>query len=266
MVKESPKAIFEAACDAGCARCRLSPGQQLVTATLGGALFAIGGLLAIVVGHGSGDLLQANPGLAALVFGAVFPVGAVLAILTGAHLFPDNCGLAAPALLVGAIRPRELLRNWGLAYAGNFVGSVLVALFLAYWSGIVNINVGGFGQLLGGAAASIAEGKVSLGWGALILRGIGCNWLVCLAVWLAISADDIAGKILGIWWPIMAFAALGFEHSVANMFFIPLGMLNGADVTIADFLLSNLLPVTIGNVVGGAGFVGLVYWWLYGRD
>ena len=266
MVKESPRAIFEAACDAGCARCRLSPGQQLVMATVGGALFAFGGLLAIVAVHGSGDLFQANPGLAALVFGAVFPVGAVLAILTGAHLFPDNCGLAAPALLVGAIRPKELLRNWGLAYVGNFAGSILVALFLAYWSGIVNVNVGGFGQLLGGAAASIAEGKISLGWGPAFLRGLGCGWLVCLAAWLAISADDIAGRILAVWLPIMAFAALGFEHSIANTFFIPLGMFNGAHVTVGEFLFSNLLPVTIGNVVGGAGFVGLVYWWLYGRD
>ncbi len=266
MVKESPKAIFEAACDAGCARCRLSPGQQLVMATLGGALFAIGGLLAIVVGHGSGDLLQANPGLAALVFGAVFAVGAVLAILTGAHLFPDNCGLAAPALLVGAIRPRGLLRNWGLAYVGNFVGSIFVALFLAYWAGIANIKAGGLGEIVGAAAAKVAEGKISLGWGPAFLRGLGCGWLVCLAAWLAIASGDIAGRILAVWLPVMAFAALGFEHSIANMFFIPLGMFNGANVTFGDLLLSNLLPVTIGNVVGGAGFVGLVYWWLYGRD
>ena len=266
MMKEPPQAMFEAACDAGCARSRLSPGQQLVMAILGGALFALGGLLAIVAAHGSGNLSRANPGLAALLFGAVFAVGAVLAILAGGHLFPDNCGLAAPALLVGAIRPKELLRNWVLVYAGNFVGSVFVALFLAYWTGIANLNAGGLGEIVGAAAAKMAEGKISLGWGPAFLRGLGCGWLVCLAAWLAIASGDIGGRILAVWLPVMAFAALGFEHSTANMFFIPLGMLNGANVTFGDFLLSNLLPATLGNVVGGAGFVGLVYWWHYGRD
>jgi formate/nitrite transporter len=100
----------------------------------------------------------------------------------------------------------------------------------------------------------------------LFFRGLGCNWLVCLGVWLAIASDDITGKIWGLWFPIMAFVGLGFEHSIANMFFIPLGMFNGANVSIGQFLFTNLLPVTLGNIVGGAGFVGVIYWWLYGRD
>jgi formate/nitrite transporter len=257
---KSPKAIVEAACTAGCGKAGLSVSKQLVLGFLAGAYIAFGGLLAIVVGKGSPALAEANPGLAKFVFGAVFPVGLMLVVIAGSELFTGNCGVITPACLTGSAKWKALLRNWVFVYIGNFVGSLFVALFIAYWTGIVN------GGVLGTATAAIAESKVALNWGQLILRGIGCNWLVCLAVWLAISADDIAGKILGIWFPIMAFVALGLEHSIANMFFIPLGMLNGAQVTIGQFLIGNLLPVTIGNIIGGAGLVGGIYWWIYGRD
>lgn len=257
---KSPKAIVEAVCNAGCGKANLSISKQLVMSFLAGAYIAFGGLLAIVVGKGSPALAQQNPGLARFVFGAVFPVGLMLVVIAGSELFTGNCGVIVPACLAGAARWKALLRNWGVVYVGNFVGSLFVALFIAYWTGIVN------GGNLGSAAAAIAEAKVNLSWGAALLSGIGCNWLVCLAVWLAVAADDIAGKILGIWFPIMAFVALGLEHSIANMFFIPLGMFNGANVTIGQFLFNNLLPVTIGNIIGGAGFVGAIYWWLYGRD
>ena len=257
---KSPQAIVEAACTAGCAKTRLSIPKQLVMGFLAGAFIAFGGFLAIVVGSGSPALTEANPGLARFVFGAVFPVGLVLVVIAGSELFTGNCGVITPACLTGAARWNALIRNWVFVYIGNFAGSVFVALFLAYWSGLIN------GGTLGDASAAIAEAKVGLGFWPALLRGIGCNWLVCLAVWMAIGAEDISGKILAIWWPIMAFVTLGLEHSVANMFFIPLGMFNGADVTIGQLLFSNLLPVTIGNIIGGAGFVGVVYWWIYGRD
>jgi len=257
---KSPKAIVEAACTAGCGKAGLSVPKQLVMGFLAGAFIAFGGFLAIVVGRGSPALMEANPGLGRFVFGAVFPVGLMLVVIAGSELFTGNCGVITPACLTGAARWNALLRNWVFVYIGNFVGSVFVALFLAYWSGIIN------GGALGDASAAIAEAKVAIPFWPALLRGIGCNWLVCLAVWMAISAEDIAGKILAIWWPIMAFVTLGLEHSIANMFFIPLGMFNGADVTIGQFLFSNLLPVTIGNIIGGAGFVGAVYWWIYGRD
>jgi len=266
MAGNSPKTVFEAACNAGCSRGRLSPGREVFVALLGGALFGLGGLLAMVVGQGNPEIAQANPGVAALISGGVFPLGAVLVILTGAHLFPDNCSLIAPAFLVGAVRWKELLRNWGLVYLGNLLGSLFVAYFLGYWTGIANVGAGGLGEVVGGAAAKMAEGKVALDWGPALLRGLGCSWLVCLAAWLAIASNGIVQKILAIWLPTMAFLALGFEHCVANMFFVPLGMLNGAQVTVGDFILSNLLPVTIGNIIGGAGFVGVAYWLLYGRD
>ncbi len=262
---KTPKGIVEAACTAGCAKADLSIPKQLVLGFLAGAFIAFGGFLAIIVGRGSPELTANNPGLARFVFGAVFPVGLILVVIAGSELFTGNCGVITPACLTGRARWNALLRNWVVVYIGNFIGSVFVALFIAYWTGLVNVNVAA-GQLYGEQAAAIAQSKVSMSWGVAILRGIGCNWLVCLAVWLALAAEDISGKILGIWFPIMAFVTLGLEHSIANMFFIPLGMLNGANVSIGQFLFSNLLPVTIGNIIGGAGLVGAIYWWLYGRD
>jgi len=263
---KSPKAIVEATCNAGCAKTNLSVAKQLVLGFLAGAFIAFGGLLAIVVGKGSPELAAANPGLAKLLFAGVFPVGIMLVVIAGSELFTGNCGVILPACLSGAAKRKALLRNWGLVYVGNFIGSIFVALFLAYWTNIINVNAGGLAADLGVAAAKIAQGKVGMGWWSLILRGIGCNWLVCLAVWLAIASEETIGKIWGLWFPVMAFVAIGFEHSIANMFFIPLGMFNGADVSIGQFVFSNLLPVTIGNIIGGAGFVGGIYWWLYGKE
>jgi len=266
MAFKSPKAIVEAACGAGCGKTELSVSKQLVLGFLAGAFIAFGGLLAIVVGKGSPALAAANPGLAKFVFAAVFPVGIMLVVIAGSELFTGNCGVIVPSCLSGKAKWSGLLRNWGVVYVGNFLGSLFVALFLAYWTNIVNVNASGLAADLGASAAAIAKGKVGQPWFALVLRGVGCNWLVCLGVWLAISADDVIGKIWGLWFPIMAFVALGFEHSVANMFFIPLGMLNGAGVSFWQLIFANLLPVTIGNIIGGAGLVGGIYWWLYGRE
>jgi formate/nitrite transporter len=261
MAYKTPKAIAEAACGAACAKTALSSSKQIVLGFLAGAFIAFGGLLAIVVGKGSTVFAQPEfAGLGKFVFGGVFPVGLMLVIIAGAELFTGNCGVIPTGCLSKQTSWTGLLRNWGFVYLGNFIGSVFVALFIAYWTGIVN------GGGLGEAAAAIAEGKVALTWGQAILRGIGCNWLVVLAVWMALASDDIGGKILAIWFPIMAFVTLGLEHSIANMFFIPLGMLNGANVTIGQFLFSNLLPVTIGNIIGGAVFVGAAYWWIYLRE
>ena len=108
--------------------------------------------------------------------------------------------------------------------------------------------------------------KIALGWTKAFWRAVGCNWIVCLAVWLSIAADDIIGKIFAMWFPIMGFVAMGFEHSVANMFFIPAGMFAGANVNLGQFLFSNLLPVTLGNIVGGLVFVAGIYYYLYLKD
>lgn len=271
---KSPKAIVEAAATAGCAKASLTIPKQLVLGFLAGAFIAFGGMLAITVGSGSPALAQANPGLAKFLFAAVFPLGLMLVVIAGSELFTGNVGVITPACLAGAAKWRNLVRNWGVVYLGNFAGALFVALFVAFWSGLINASgaapadptTAPLAYKLGLAIKSIAEAKVKIPWGQALLRGIACNWLVCLAIWMAFAADDIGGKILAIWFPIMAFVALGLEHSVANMFFIPLGMLNGANVTLGQFLWNNLVPVTIGNIIGGAVLVGGVYWWVYGRD
>jgi formate transporter len=271
---KSPKAIVEAASTAGCAKTSLSIPKQLMLGFLAGAFIAFGGMLAITVGSGSPELAKANPGLGKFLFAAVFPVGLMLVVIAGSELFTGNVGIIPTACLSGAAKWRNLLRNWGVVYLGNFAGALFVALFVAFWSGLINASgpvpadpaTAPLAYKLGLAIKSIAEAKVKIPWGQALLRGIACNWLVCLAVWMAIASDDIASKILAIWFPIMAFVALGLEHSIANMFFIPLGMLNGASVTIGQFLWNNLLPVTVGNIIGGAILVGGVYWWVYGRD
>ena len=154
-----------------------------------------------------------------------------------------------------------LTKNWVLSWIFNFVGALFVAYVLAYMGGIV-----AKGPFLA-KAITVAEGKVvGMDWTTAIIRGIGCNWLVCLAVWLANASDDITGKILGIWFPIMAFVCIGFEHSVANMFFIPLGWFCGAHISWYYIITANLIPVTIGNIIGGALFVACIYWYTYLKE
>ena len=258
MAFKSPKAIVEAADGVGCAKANLPSGKLLVLGFLAGAFIAFGSLLAIVVGGGMPGVKEANPGLQKFVFGAVFPVGLMLVVIAGSELFTGNTACVIPAVLSKKASWRALGRNWGLAYVGNLLGSLFVAYFLAYLTALLARD-----PWLA-TTTGIAEGKVSQGFWQLFFKGIGCNWLVCLAVWLAIASDEIAGKVWGIWFPIMAFVALGFEHSVANMFFIPAGIFYGAQVTWGQFFITNLIPVTLGNIVGGAFFVGVIYWYLYG--
>jgi len=259
MAFKSPKAIVEATFNAGKAKAEKGIPQLLVLGFLAGAFIAFGGFLAIIVGKGVNTEML-GVGIAKFLFAAVFPVGIMLVVIAGSELFTGNCGVITPAALKGTASWSGLLKNWVFVYIGNFIGSLFVAFFLAYLTGLTAKD-----PWLS-ATQAIAEGKVSLTFVQAFFRGLGCNWLVCLGVWLAIASDDITGKIWGLWFPIMAFVGLGFEHSIANMFFIPLGMFNGANVSLSQFLFSNLLPVTLGNIVGGAGFVGCIYWWLYGRD
>jgi len=257
MAFRTPAEIVASAEQAACSKTALSVPRVLVLGFLAGAYIGFGGLLAIVVGRGSPALLAANPGLAKFLFAAVFPVGIVMVVIAGSELFTGNCSVILPGCLCGRTSWASMLRNWVFAYVGNLLGSLFMAIFMAYLTGIVR------GGGLGEATAGIAQAKVELDFWTLLLRGIGCNWLVGLGIWLALAADDVAGKIMALWFPVMAFVAIGFEHSVANMFFIPLGMLNGAEASIGDFLL-HLIPVTLGNIVGGSVMVGGIYGWLYG--
>ncbi len=239
-----------------------------VLGILAGVYIGFGAALATLASHDAAA--KVGVGLTQVVSGSVFSVGLMLVVIAGAELFTGN------TLMVASVLGREygmgrLLNRWAVVYAANFAGSLLLAL-LMYESGLWKMASGA----VGARAVQIAVAKSVLPWNEAFFRGIGCNWLVCLAVWMSLSSKDVAGKILAIFFPIMAFLALGYEHCVANMYFIPMGLLlkgTSAAASVAgvesltwwNFFLANLVPVTLGNIVGGAAFVGIVYWWAYAR-
>lgn len=235
------------------------PAPRLVTrAVLGGAFLGLGGLLGTVVAGGALGLGETNPGLQKFVFGAVFPLGFIAVVLTGADLFTSNCATFLVAWYRRSLGAAVVLRTWTVSYLGNFAGSLAAAALLGIATGIY----------VAGADATVflqevAAGKLDHTLTETLTRGIGANLLVCIAAWQAYSAGDTFGKMAGIWFPVMGFVALGMEHSIANMFFIPAAIMSGLDATWAAFLVGNLLPVTIGNMIGGGLFVGLVYAWVY---
>lgn len=248
-----------------------SSGKLFVLAMLAGAFIALGAQASLMASFN----LTSDPatfGVGKVVMGAVFPVGLMMVVLCGAELFTGNC-LMVIGILDKRIRLSQMLRNWGIVYIGNLVGSLIVVFCIAY-SGLWDSGVG----LLGAVTVKTAVGKCSLSFGRAVILGIFCNFLVCLAVWMATGSQETIGKIFAIWFCIGLFIISGFEHSVANMYFIPAGMiaagndayvnLLGLDIgslTLFGFLIKNLLPVTIGNIIGGSIFVGVTYWGCY-RD
>jgi formate/nitrite transporter len=242
----------------------------MVLGILAGAYIGFGGLLSTTVTFDMAKLF--GLGFTKLVGGAVFSVGLMLVVVAGAELFTGN-NLMVSSALAREITFGTMIKRWILVYITNFVGSIILAL-LFLGSGLWKMGGGG----LGAAAVRIAYGKVSLGFIEALIRAIGCNWLVCLAVWMALAARQTVGKIFAIFFPIMAFVAIGFEHCIANMYFIPAGIflrawaglpapegLEAGILTWGSFLFRNLLPVTIGNMIGGGVFVGMSYWGAYLR-
>jgi formate/nitrite transporter len=267
-----PPDVARAAEGVGVTKATMRFDRLFVLGVLAGAFIALGSMFSTVVTVG-GDL---DPGLARLLGGLVFSLGLVLVVVAGAELFTGN-NLIAIAFASRRIRFVALLRAWGVVYVANFVGALATAL-IVYFSGHTR-NVAGVGP----RALEIAEVKTSLPFGQAILLGVLANALVCLAVWLALSARSVTDKIVAIVLPVAAFVAAGFEHSIANMYFIPTGLFlkewaphsfwkqsgvrpgQYGNITWSKFFLDNLVPVTIGNVIGGAVLVALVYWYVYRR-
>lgn len=233
--------------------------RLLVYSILGGAFISLGGLLSLVVTGGMPGVAATNPGIIKFIFGALFPLGLVLVVIGGAELFTSDCAVMPFGVFNKGITWKRLARLWTIVYIGNFIGALLVAYLFAYKTGILAAD-----PWLS-AAKKIGVLKTSHSFTETFIKGIGANWLVCLAVWLAYAAKDVSGKILAIWFPVMCFVAFGFEHSIANMFFIPVAMLLGAPVSLYQFVVVNLLPATLGNIAGGAVLVALPYWYLFGK-
>jgi formate/nitrite transporter len=260
----------------GVAKSELRANTMFALAVLAGAFIGCGAIFATVVTTGLGAVGMGF-GVIKLLGGLVFCLGLVGVVVAGAELFTGN-NLIIMAFASGRVPLAKLLRNWGIVYAGNFVGSILTAMIMLVTKQYMFSN-----GSLGANALGIANAKTGLGFFQAIALGIMCNALVCLAVWLCSSARSTTDKILAIIFPITAFVAAGFEHSVANMYFIPIGLFikstagagfweaigrtatDYGNLTWGAFFIKNLLPVTIGNIIGGAGFVGLVYWFIYLR-
>jgi len=235
--------------------------STIVLSLLAGFYIAFGAQLATVVTHDATAHL--GSGVARFLGGSVFSVGLMLVIICGAELFTGNTLLAKSALH-GEIPWLKLAENWVVVILGNFVASILFAWMMSR-SGLLTGDIAEH-------AVNIAARKCNLPFTEALIRGILCNWLVCLAIFMAVSARDIPGKILACYVPIMAFVTSGFEHSVANMYFIPAGLFvasgSGLDpigLNWSAFLLGNLLPVTIGNIIGGCLFVAGAYWFIHLR-
>lgn len=253
----SPKRIAQLVDEFGIAKVNQTIIKTLVLATLAGVFIAFGAMFYTLVISDS----NLGYGLTRLMGGVAFSLGLILVVVAGAELFTGN-NLIAIAWANKDVSSKNLLLNWIIVYFANFLGASIAALAM-FTSGLLENNNG----LVQSVALDIAYAKVdaSVAVHELFMRGILCNTLVCLAVWMCIAAHDVASKVLAIVFPISAFVALGFEHSVANMYFIPLGMLlSNGDITFYD-LMSNLIPVTAGNILGGSVFVALVYWLVYLR-
>lgn len=250
----SPREIAERVENVGVVKANLPFVPMAALGLLAGGFIGLGALFSTLV-LSDGALGFA---VARVLAGLVFSLGLILVVVAGAELFTGN-NLLVMACVARRISFGKLLANLCIVYVANFVGAAGLAAIVAL-SGHAGMNDGAVGS----TAVAIATAKVALPFGEAFFRGVLCNLLVCLAVWLAMAGRSVADKILAIIFPISAFVAAGFEHSVANMYFIPLGIFLHGDIGTAD-LLRNLVPVTLGNLVGGAGMVGLVYHTIYRR-
>ena len=270
----SPKEIASRVETIGTGKANLKFLAKFTLSVLAGVFIAFGAVLFTLVVHDS----KMSFGLTQAIGGLSFCLGLILVVVAGAELFTGN-NLLVMADGSKKISLGQLLENWVVVYFGNFAGAVSIALWI-YLTRQWQMNT----NLVGAKALLIANAKVSLPFIVAFSRGVLCNALVCLAVWLCMSGRTTTDKILSILFPITAFVALGFEHSVANMYFIPMGLLlknnpavleaaavltgkvnDFSCLTIRGLFMKNLLPVTLGNIIGGGVLVGLVYWFIYLR-
>ena len=271
----TPGEIAETTIQTGMKKVKLPWMHQLLLGILAGAFIGF----AAEGSNMAAFNLFANPetyGLGKVLAGAIFGTGLMLVVLAGGELFTGNT-LIVMGVLDGKVKLREMLKNWFFVYMGNLFGSLLIA-FMMVQSGLFNSGA----SVLGGVTIKIASYKVGLTFMQGFYLGIMCNWLVCLAVWLAYGAKDMTGKIFGIFFPIWLFITSGFEHSIANMYYIPAGIMAKTNLAWVEaahltgeklahlnwntFIINNLIPVTLGNIVGGSVFVGGIYWFVYMKN
>ncbi|CEL95363.1 unnamed protein product [Vitrella brassicaformis CCMP3155] len=254
MVLTAPPQTYQTLTDIGVKKSHLRSDQLILQGFMAGIYIGFGGHVAIIFAGGMNP--GTSEGVRKFVLAAMFPTGLIAVILTGAELFTGNTMTMFSAYLAKRVPLKEVGRNWGVSCLGNLIGCMFAAAFLSYFTDLFQGDTKDY--IIG-----LAVKKVSMDWYVAFLKAIGCNTLVCLAVWQAVAADDAAGKAIVIWFPIATFVLSGFEHSVANMYFIPVGMMYGAKIAVWECIVYNWIPVLLGNVVGGVLFQGAVYWYEY---
>ncbi|MDU1413887.1 MAG: formate/nitrite transporter family protein [Clostridium sp.] len=261
----SPEEVCRYVEEVGIKKANNKPMQTLLLGILAGMFIALGAYASTVASHGITD-----PGIQKFVAGIVFPVGLIMVLICGSELFTGN-SLLSIAWAQKKISTGQMLRNWFIVWIGNFIGAFLIAA-LIFASGLLSTGT------VGGYAVKVAATKASIGFGPAIASGILCNIIVCLSVWGTYAAKDVTGKVLMGFFPIFAFIIAGFEHCVANMYYFSIGLLaktrpmfvETSHVAIEKLdnlsvvgIFNNLIPVTIGNVIGGAFCIGIIYWIIY---
>ena len=253
--RAGPAGVYDAAVTLGAGKAATPISKLIPLSFLSGAHIALGAMLAVSVGGSVPGIKAANPGVQRALLGVMgLPMGLLMVLGAGGELVTGNMAVCSAAWQAKKASFKQLITNLGVVYAGNLVGSLAVA-FIA--------NMAATGITPG--AIAVASGKVAQTFGAAFAKGILCNWLVCMAVWMATSQKDLISKAAAVFFPISGFVAMGLDHSVANMFLIPFGIFCGAEITWADMVVKNLVAVTLGNLVGGAVFVAAAYHSAYGK-
>ena len=268
----TPAQITEYTSGVAQTKASLTVSKMLILGFMAGAFIAFAANGSTMAAH---NLLfkPETYGVGRALSGAIFTAGLMMVVVAGAELFTGNT-LMIIGVLAKKITWQAMFRNWGLVYIGNLIGSMVIAAFSVY-SGLMSASANDFG----GMTIRIAASKAGLNFGKAVVLGILCNMLVCAAVWMSFASKDIVSKLFACFFPIWLFVTSGFEHSIANMFYIPAGIWAAsnpawleaaklsdaalANLNWANFFLKNLLPVTIGNIIGGSLFVGVVYWFCY---
>lgn len=259
----SPKEMAAAYLAVGEAKASLSFWKTFVLAIFAGIFIAIAGVGATVAAA-----TVASASVAKLISACIFPAGLLMVLIAGSELFTGNCLLIIP-VLSKRIKLAAMIKNLIIVVIGNCVGAMLIA-FLCSYGGVFSL----FNEAVAVSVVNTAAAKCNIPFVQALIRGILCNFLVCLAVWMALAAKTVGGKLAAIYLPILIFVVCGFEHNVANMYYIPAGLFAAASdlyssvdpiegLNWGSFIVKNLIPVTIGNIIGGAGLVGTGYWFVY---
>jgi formate/nitrite transporter len=250
----TPKETYEALVAKGTANAGMPFLKLMHSSIMGGAYVGMAGLLSLTIAGNLGP--EVAMGVQKIVFAALFPVNLLLVLQSGCQLYTGNTATVSAAFLEGKVKIRAVLRSFFLSWVGNVIGCGALAV-AAWYTGLLGGDTGAM------AVATVAK-KVSGTLGQKIVKAILCNWLVCMAVFLCTQAKDMTGKMVGIWFPISMFVGIGFEHSVANMFLLPAGLLAGAPMTYAQTFWQNLLPVTFGNLIAGAVIIAGGFYYQFG--